>query len=831
MALLVIIAAIVVLAAMVFCLDVGGVIPRYPGKTQWWTKTFIGRHTVWRLVVIGAAVCVALPFVVVAVLVAAVMSSSQSGPLPTARPPTGSGVTTLYDVNGAPIATFQQFATYIPVTSGDIPEVMKNAAVASEDRRFYSHKGVDTKGILRALWVDLNGGSVKQGGSTIDQQYVRLVYGSNQKTLARKLREAILAGRLDALFTKDQILTGYLNRAYFGGGAYGVAAAAQLYFHTSVQDLTLSESATLAGILPAPSEYDPRVDPTGAESRRVDVLTKMRSQGLITAAQETAAISQHLVVEQSNDPPTASATVVYPLPTGQTAYPWFVDYVRRYLIARYGVDKVLQGGLKVQTSLDPHLQALANASVANALKGTPNQIGMAMVVIDPQTGLVQAMVGGRDYAASQVNAALGHCATPPAIGAQLPICIDGGGSGRQPGSSFKPFTLAKAFEEGISPDAMFSGPSSYTYPPKVCQGPNCTVRNVESGGFGRITLRQATADSVNTVFAQLIQKVGVPQTAEMAHRLGVTMINANGRGPSGPYGPSLTLGSADVSPLDMASAYGVFAARGMQFPATPVVKVIAPDGSVLEDNSARAGKRVLDPSVADQVNDVLKGVVTGGTGTAANIGRPDGTAGKTGTTQSFSDAWFIGYTPQLVASVWMGNTTGRQPLVNIKGLPAVYGGTIPAETWHDFMSQALAGVPVENFVPPNAPIATCTPASTTTSTIVPGAASTSTSSTSSSTTTTSSSTTTTTVPSYETLPSSELATTTTSTSTTLPPCPTTTLSPFLFVPGTSTSTSTSTSTTSTTLFPLPGIPTTTLFPPPTPQGVRVPTSSTTVHHP
>jgi penicillin-binding protein 1A len=435
------------------------------------------------------------------------------------------------------------------------------------------------------------------------------------------------------------------------------------------------------------------------------------------------------------------------------------------------------------------MQAQAETAVAAALKGTKAPVDMAMVVLDPGTGLVKAMIGGRDFAASQVNAALGAC--PAATGPQSndgPICIDGGGSGRQPGSAFKPFTLAKAFEEGLDAKKVYDGPSTYTFPKAKCQGANCTVHNVESGGYGPITLRQATAYSVNTVFAQLIEDVGIAKTAELAHRLGLTMISPDGRGRTGPYGPSLTLGSADVSPLDMAAAYSVFADRGLQFPASPVIRVTAADGTVLEDDTTRTGKRVLATAVADQVNDVLKDVVGYGTGAAATIGRPDGTAGKTGTSESFSDAWFVGYTPQLVASVWMGDTNGRQPLVNIKGLPEVFGGTLPAQAWHDFMAAALAGSPVENFVPP-APLIPCF--APTTTTVPPFSSSSSTSSTSTSTSTSTTSTTSTTSPLFAS-PSSTSTTSTTATTPATVPCPPSapppTLKPVTPLPGTPTTT-------------------------------------------
>jgi penicillin-binding protein 1A len=659
-----------------------------------------------RVVAVSVVVSMLVPILVLDVLAAAVMSVSLSGALPAPQPIVGSQITKVYDANGAEIASFQQFATNLPTAPGDIPQILKQAVVASEDRRFYQHRGIDPKSVLRALWADLNGGHYAQGASTIDQQYVRLVYGGTARSLNRKLREAILAGRVDAQLSKDEILYGYLSRAYFGSGAYGVAAAADTYFRKPVRDLTLSEAALLVSVLPAPTSFDPRLDAAGADQRRREVLGKMASQGVITSEQLAQADSERVVLADTPAAPGDPITVVYPARSQQSAYPWFVDYVRRYLVARFGADVVARGGLTVETSLNPLMQAQAQAAVGATLKGTQPPLDMAMAVLDPKTGEVKAMVGGRDFTQSQVNLALGSCpATTGPTPADQPVCIGGGGSGRQPGSAFKPFTLATAFAKGFDANKVYDGPSTYTFPSSLCHTIGCTVKNVESGGYGAITLRKATAFSVNTVFAQLVQDVGVTATAQMANRLGVTMVNPDGKDQSGhPYGPSLTLGTADVSPLDMAAAYGVFAVRGQQYPATPVTRVVAADGTVLEDNQSRVGTRVLPTMVADQVNDVLKDVVGYGTGTAANIGRPDGTAGKTGTTESFSDAWFVGYTPDLVASVWMGDTNGRHPLVNIKGLPQVFGGTLPAQTWHDFMTAALAGTPVDNFVPLTPPV-------------------------------------------------------------------------------------------------------------------------------
>jgi len=461
-----------------------------------------------------------------------------------------------------------------------------------------------------------------------------------------------------------------------------------------------------------------------AESQRTRALDKMLDQGRITRAQHDGAAAERVVKVDNGVPKGEAATLVYPAQEPQTRFPWFGDYVRRYLLARYGAEKVYQGGLRVETSVDPGLQAKAEAAVAQTLKGTQAPLEMALTAVDPRTGLVKAMIGGRDFAKSQVNLALGNCpaqdeptksdspktelAKAEPAKAAGPRCVAGGGSGRQPGSSFKPFTLAEAFEQGFSPDKTYAGPSTYTYP--RCSGKGCTVSNVESGGYGSISLRQATAYSVNTVYAQLIQDVGVKKTAQLANRLGVTMINPEGRLANGdPYGPSLTLGAAEVSPLDMAAAYGVFAARGMQFAATPVVRVLGPDGEVLEDNRARTGKRVLSADVADQVTDVLKDVVGYGTGKGADIGRPNGTAGKTGTSENYSDAWFVGFTPQLSTSVWMGYSDSQKPLVNVAGLSRVFGGTLPAKTWHDFMAAALDGVPLQDFAGPVKPPALSTP--------------------------------------------------------------------------------------------------------------------------
>ena len=659
----------------------------------------------WAWAVLGLIIAsLLLPALVGGYLVAKLLYLPSSGELPPERSPFESRVTRVVDADGTEIGTFRRFETSLAVTPADVPQVLKQAVVAVEDRRFYSHHGVDGHGLSRALFRDVEASDYVQGGSTITQQLVRLAYtGDHRRTLSRKIREAMLARRVETELTKDEILYRYLSRAYFGGGAYGAAAAAQSYFRKPLRDLTLSEAALLAGVIPAPTRFEPRSNPGAAEVQRRVVLDRMLDQGMITSDAHDRAAAQPVMLLEEGAASPESATVVHPFPEEVNRYPYFSDYLRRYLIARYGEDVVYGGGLQVEASIDPRLQAQAEATVAKSLEGTRAPLEMSLVSVEPGTGMVRALVGGRDFTHSSVNLALGNCAAAhdnAAAGRDEPVCVSGGGGGRQPGSAFKPYTLAKALESGKGPDDRYSGPSTFTFP--HCTGNGCVVHNVESGGYGRITLRQATTLSVNTVFAQLIDDVGVRDTAELAHRLGMTMVNPDGKLRSGePYGPGLTLGSVEVSPLDMAAAYGVFAARGMRFPATPVVRVTDASGKVLEDDSTRRGQRVLSSDVADEVNDILSDVVRKGTGRAAALDpQATGTAGKTGTSEEFSDAWFVGYTTELSTAVWLGHSDSRRPLRDINGTKVVYGGTIPAETWKAFMTGALAGSTPEPFTKP-----------------------------------------------------------------------------------------------------------------------------------
>ncbi|MGH9280169.1 MAG: transglycosylase domain-containing protein [Acidimicrobiales bacterium] len=671
----------------------------FSGRDRWPDDDGVG--WLFKIVLGALAASIVVPILVFLALYAAFKSFS-AGSLPPEKPTVISGITRVYDDAGKQIGLLREFDLSIPVTQEDIPDVLKEATVAIEDQRFYSHSGVDDRAVLRAVWADLTGGGYVEGASTITQQYARLVYTGTEKTIRRKLEEAGVARKIEKSMSKDEILYRYLDRVYLGDGAYGVGAASQSYFRKPVKDLTLSEAALLAGLIRQPSVNNPRNNPSGAESARLLVLDRMLAQGRISQGEYSEAAAQKVFLAEPAYQPDGPATVIQPRQEQQADYPFFVDYVRRYLIAKYGEEKVYQGGLKVYSSLSPSLQAKAEKAVSDTLKGTTSPLDMAIVSLDPRTGLVRALVGGRDFANSQVNLALGSCNGQPAPKDGGPICVDGGGTGRQPGSAFKPITLARAIEEGISVDKVYSGPSSYTFP--RCTGEGCTVSNVESSGYGSLTLRAATARSVNTVYAQLIGDVGVKDTAEMAHRLGLTMVNADGTQPNGePYGPSLTLGAAETSPLDMAAAFGVFANRGEQLPAAPVTRVEEPDGKVLEDNVSRKPKRVLQANVADLVNDVLKDVIAYGTGSGADFGHPNGVAGKTGTSEDYGDAWFVGYTPQLSTAVWFGYTDGRRSLTNIKGNARVYGATFGVPTWKAFMTAAEPELNLTDFPKPGPP--------------------------------------------------------------------------------------------------------------------------------
>ncbi len=534
------------------------------------------------------------------------------------------------------------------VESKDINPWMKHAIVAVEDRRFWEHRGVDLRGIGRAVWADVQSKELVQGGSTITQQFVKNSLGQDDRTVSRKLKEAALAWQLERRWSKDRILTAYLNTVFFGNSAYGVQMAARVYFNKKAHELTLPEAALLAGIPANPSLYNPVTNPKTTRARRSTVLRLMYDQKMITAGEMSAA--DHAPLPKAED-------IHLPGSGGPASY--FVEYVKQQLIDTYGPAEVFGGGLKVTTTIDLELQNLARRTV-NEVLGERGKPSAALVAIDPRDGRVLAMYGGRSFRESQFN-----------------LAVQGE---RQPGSSFKPFVLAAALHEGISPQTTFvSEPQLINMGDKLW-----SVHNYEGSYLGRIDLFDATTHSDNAVYAQLTALVGPKKVAQMAHRLGITS-------PLDEYF-AIGLGVEAVNPLEMARAYSTFANGGERVDGSILgnrpraVVSIERDGK--KEKNAPVASEVIDPNENAILTAMLEDVVDDGTGQRAALDdRP--VAGKTGTTENYGDAWFVGYTPQLAVAVWVGYPNKLVAMENqFEGGP-VAGGTYPAVIWHEFAKRAL----------------------------------------------------------------------------------------------------------------------------------------------
>lgn len=561
--------------------------------------------------------------------------------------------TRVYSADGQLLAKlYLQNRDVVPISQ--IATSMSQGVVAVEDERFYQHGGVDPLGIVRAMFSTAGGD--RQGASTITQQYVRntiLLGERNNMTLARKVREAYLAMQVEKRYTKDEILGMYLNTVYFGEGAYGAQAAARTYFAKDASQLTLPEGALIAGLAQSPSALDPYNNPDGAVARRNKVLSRMLYNNYITQADYSAAIATPLKLKRDKEPPD-----------GIYSAPYFVADVKRRLQQQFSPAVVFQGGLTVYTTLDTREQAIAEAAAHAKFKGK-NDPEVALVSIDPRSGYVKAMVGGRDYSKSKFNLATQAY--------------------RQPGSSFKTFVLTTAIDQGMPPYYSIDSNSPVTIPSK----PPWTVSNDEGTGSGMMSLDAATWNSVNAVYARLAWAIGIKNIAKTAKRMGITTPLPN-------Y-PSIALGSVGCTPLEMASAYGTLATGGTHYDPIEVTKVLDRNGQVIYQ-AKPDGSQVVRPQVARVVTDVLRGVIQQGTATAADIGRP--AAGKTGTSQLNRDNWFVGYTPQLVTAVWVGYKTEKTIYVDgSKG----FGGSTAAPIWAAFMKKALAGMPALEFPKASAP--------------------------------------------------------------------------------------------------------------------------------
>jgi penicillin-binding protein 1A len=577
--------------------------------------------------------------------------------------------TKIYAADGTLITTLLAAENREDVRFDDLPAWVPDAVVAIEDSRYWTHKGVDVRAILRAAVANTAEGEVVEGGSTITQQYVKNTLLDSDQTLDRKLEEAVLALQLERDHSKKRILELYLNTIFFGNGAYGVQAAAQEYFGVTARELTLAQAATLAGLIRAPSAFDPTDNPEAAVERRDHVVDRMLELGLVTDADAAAAKVEPLVLAER---------------TVEERYPaaYVVEQAKQFVLddPRFGATRgerqalLFSGGLRITTTVDLAVQAAAEGAVAQTLPDPATFPDAAVVTIEPGTGFVRALVGGRDFFSG---------------GARAKLDLATGGPGRPSGSSFKPFVLAAALAEGIPLDRVYPAPSHLEIP--LPDASPWRVENYEGSGGGEATLYDATVRSYNTVYAQLIQEVGPEDAMAVARALGVRTTELH------PF-PSAVLGTNDVHPLDMAAAYATFANRGLRVPPVFVTKVTRRDGTVLYQHQ-RSQERVLDQRVADQVTGVLQAVVERGTGVGAQIGRP--VAGKTGTGQEWRDAWFVGYTPQLATAVWVGFADqGRRSMVPPATPFRVTGGKWPAQIWQLTMSAALAQTPVMLFSEP-----------------------------------------------------------------------------------------------------------------------------------
>ncbi|CEJ47139.1 transglycosylase domain-containing protein [Umezakia ovalisporum] len=558
--------------------------------------------------------------------------------------------TYIYDIKGKLLTSIHGEANREVVPLDRISPHLKRAVLASEDSHFYDHHGINPSGIGRALIVNLAAGRVREGGSTITMQLVKNLFLTQKRAFTRKLAEGVLAIRLEQILSKDQILEMYLNQVYWGHNNYGVQTAARSYFDKSAQILNLAESAMMAGLIQAPEEFSPFVNRKLAKVKQGEVLGRMLDLNWITRQEYDEAINQELKFGRIKS-------------FQGSALPYVTNTVAQELVQKFGRETLLKAGMRVQTTIDAEFQKMAEETVSKWSKSLISQglrgNQIALVAVDPRTHFVKALVGGVDSKASEFNRA---------TQAQ-----------RQPGSAFKPLVYYAAFATGkYTPEtAVQDTPISYRdgsgwYRP----------RNYDGGFQGSMTIRSALAQSRNIPVIRLGMSVGMNKVVDVARTLGI-------KSPMAPV-TSLPLGAIGITPLELASAYATFANYGWQSPPTVIARVTDSSGNIMLDNTPKP-QLVLDPWASAATIDIMRSVVTMGTGKAADIGRPS--AGKTGTTSSERDIWYVGTVPQLTTAVWVGRDDNR-PLSR-----GATGGGMVAPIWKDFMQQALKGVPLENFKP------------------------------------------------------------------------------------------------------------------------------------
>ena len=575
----------------------------------------------------------------------------------------------VYAADGSELGVIPAERNRTPVSRRQMSEWVPKATVAIEDRRFYQHGGVDPVGILRAVVADVRAHKVVQGGSTITQELVRNLYLSRERTLKRKLTEACLAIKLSSKWSKDRILTAYLNQVFYGNHSYGVEAAAETYFSKQARDLSLDEAALIAGLPQAPSIYDPFRNPTAALARRNEVLKALLVNGDITATEYARAKSDqslHL------DPGHRFKKI---------REPFFFGYVEQLLQDEYGSNTVREGGLRVYTTINPGLQNAATAAIEHVLTEKTDPAS-AIVSIDPRTGAIKAMAA----------------VSPGDPGNQYNFATS---AARQPGSTFKTMTLTAAVARGMNPynTSYLSAPLMYNPDPSgTCENQIAwCVQTYEHTYSGVESVARATYQSDNTVYARLALDVGPINIFRMAQRLGIRTSLSD---PATQAVPSITLGTIGVTPLEMASAYSTLAAGGIYSKPMAITKVVLPNGKV--DTDAGWGKpqreRVVPDWVASTVTQVLHENMLYGTGTGAHVYNHTD-AGKTGTTENYADGWFCGFTPRLAAAVWIGYPRGEIPMLSVHGV-TVSGPGFPATIWHTYMETAIGNRPDVPFPQP-----------------------------------------------------------------------------------------------------------------------------------
>jgi len=617
-------------------------------RRRWFRRTLIGVGALTLLFVIVVGVAALWAFTILPRSLPSVTA------LETLQPIQG---TKIYDDNDEPM-TELHVERRILVPLAQIPQSLRDAILATEDRRFYSHWGIDPIGVARAVIQNYRRGRIVEGGSTITQQLTKVLFLTPDKSLERKLKEAVLALELERRYSKDRILEMYLNQVYFGHGSYGVEAAARTFFGKPVSELTVKESALIAGLPRAPSNYSPFDRADAAKRRREVVLRRMVDFGVLKDEESKRLAKTDLGLI----PPERRRT------TGQ----YFVDYVQQSLEAKYGPDLVLKGGLNVYTTLSPTMQLAAEQSLRDGLKALQGRSAQArpgespegaVITVEPQTGYVKAMVGGSDFLRSEFNRAVQ--------------------AKRQPGSAFKPFIYIAALEAGFTPASQIEdSPVSYTVGGSQ---PLWKPENYDRKFRGSTTLQQAIEESVNVVTIKLQERIGLAKTIQVARRLGIASpLDVN---------LSLALGTSDLSLLELTSAYGVLANQGVWMPPVTIRYVTDAQGKLLEEHVPE-GREAIAPETAYVITHMLRGVVERGTGQAAKaLGRP--IAAKTGTTNDYSNAWFIGFTPRLATGVWVGYDRPRS-----LGKDET-GSRVAVPIWVSYMGRVLGDSPKEDFPVPD----------------------------------------------------------------------------------------------------------------------------------